>query len=337
MAQGSGLRAQGDSVSPNSLIKRIKRAFIRTFAGNNVSFQNTLREEYRKGHVIRAVLSAIYAFPIKKLLNQRNFKEFVFIDSKEYYEEIHELLHISQVKGFELTRIGRDYDGGYIMLDDFHEGGIAYSFGISTDVSWDKDMASRGYDVFMYDHTIEGLPEENSRFHFFRQGISDTGEDSEQLKTLETLIKNNHHEDKRSMILKMDVEGAEWGFLENVSSEVLSQFDQMTFEIHGIINHNNPEQVLEVLRKINKTHKLVHLHANNNGHYLSINHKNFCSLFEVSYVLRDKYDFIDDYDVNLPIAIDQTNSKSLPEIELGRWNEDFNHGEDIYASFNALI
>ena len=49
------------------------------------------------------------------------------------------------------------HDGGYILLDDFHEGSIAYSFGISTDVTWDKEMASRGYDVFMYDHTIDKL------------------------------------------------------------------------------------------------------------------------------------------------------------------------------------
>ena len=223
------------------------------------------------------------------------------------------------------------------MLDDFHEGGIAYSFGIAGDVSWDKDMASRGYDVFMYDHTINNLPEENSRFHFFKQGISDTGEDSEQLKTLETLIKNNHHEDKRNMILKMDVEGAEWGFLERVSSEVLSQFGQMTFEIHNIINHKNPDQVLEVLRKINRTHKLVYLHANNNGSYLSTRGRNFCSLFEVSYVSRDKYNFVDDYDVKLPIAIDQVNINCRPEIELGRWNEDMTADKYNVSSFNALI
>ena len=139
------------------------------------------------------------------------------------------------------------------------------------------------------------------------------------------------------MILKMDVEGAEWGFLERVSSEILSQFAQMTFEIHNIINHKNPEQVLEVLRKINRTHKLVHLHANNNGSYLSIGGRNFCSLFEVSYVLRSKYDFIDDYDVNLPIDIDQINIKGRPEIELGRWNEDMLSDEYNVSSFNALI
>ena len=65
------------------------------------------------------------------------------------------MLHIAKVGGFDLVRTGKHYDGGYIMLDDFHAGDIAYSFGICDDVSWDKDMASRGYDIFMYDHTID--------------------------------------------------------------------------------------------------------------------------------------------------------------------------------------
>ena len=31
------------------------------------------------------------------------------------------------------------------MPDVFRGGGIAYSFGINDDVSWDEDMAKRGY------------------------------------------------------------------------------------------------------------------------------------------------------------------------------------------------
>ena len=78
------------------------------------------------------------------------------------------------LRGFEnilaredLLRIGRAYDGGYVMVDDF-DNCVAYSFGISDDVSWDFDIAKRGIDVYMYDHTIDSLPVYDERFHFFK-------------------------------------------------------------------------------------------------------------------------------------------------------------------------
>ncbi|MBQ7221091.1 MAG: FkbM family methyltransferase [Synergistaceae bacterium] len=244
-----------------------------------------------------------------------------FIASPEYYRELQDLLHISRAEGFDLVRTGCEHDGGYILLNDFQAGNIAYSFGIAGDVSWDKDIASRGYDVFMFDHTIDALPEENPRFHWSKLGIADGIIHDDRLRPLDELIALNHHENTRSMILKMDVEGAEWGFFQQVSSETLSQFSQMTFEFHNIPNHDNPELVLEVFRKINRTHQLVHLHANNNGNYISFSGKKFCSLFEMTFALRSQYTFTEDYDVRLPLRIDSVNIPSLPEIELGRWNE----------------
>lgn len=56
------------------------------------------------------------------------------------------------------VRVGNAHDGGYVMLNDFAHRNIAYSIGINDDVSWDFDMAERGFDVYMYDHTIEKLP-----------------------------------------------------------------------------------------------------------------------------------------------------------------------------------
>ncbi|MBQ4430570.1 MAG: hypothetical protein II877_03625, partial [Synergistaceae bacterium] len=152
-----------------------------------------------------------YAMPIRNTLKvHETVKRYDFITSPQYYDELQELLHVGKAVGFGLVRVGRDNDGGYVMLDDFG-GGIAYSFGIAGDVSWDKDMASRGYDVYMYDHTIDGLPEDNPRFHWSKLGISDGMTHDGRLKSLEELIASNGHEGKHNMILKMDVEGAEWG------------------------------------------------------------------------------------------------------------------------------
>ena len=278
------------------------------------------------------MLKAFLKEKIKRIIISRRI-----VTSENYYRELHSLLKIDSAEGFDLIRIGRDYDGGYIMLDDFEPGGIAYSFGISGDVSWDKDMASRGYDVFMYDHTIDGLPEENTRFHWSKLGIADGVTHDDRLKTLEELISRNGHEGKRDMILKMDVEGAEWGFLESVKPETLSQFSQMTFELHNMIKLADHERVLNILRKINETHQLVHLHANNVSSYVMIGGRNFAALFEVSYVLRDKYKFSSEYDVKLPLKIDMPNITGWPEIELGYWNRKLEFdGRIIYTSKHRI-
>ena len=280
-------------------------------------------------HPVNAMRSITSRFMRRLMRNP--VRTYRFITSPEYYMELQDLLHIAKAEGFDLVRTGREHDGGYILINDFHAGDIAYSFGISNDVSWDKDMASRGCEIFMYDHTIDALPEENSRFHWSRLGIADGTTQDDRLKTLDELIRMNHHEDKSSMILKMDVEGAEWGFFQQVSSETLSQFSQMTFEFHGIPSHSDPELVLSVFRKINRTHQLVHLHANNNGNYISFGHKKFCSLFEMTFALRSQYTFTEDYDVSLPIRIDSVNIPTLPEIELGRWNEHVDIGDRVTA------
>ena len=79
---------------------------------------------------------------------------------------IYSLLISMEVFGHKKVRIGRKADGGYIFLDDLKNIKFAYSFGISREISFDKELADKNIDVFMYDHTIKGLPFGNSRFHW---------------------------------------------------------------------------------------------------------------------------------------------------------------------------
>lgn len=178
-------------MNPETRAKLISKIF-----GGSLFLAYIVRREFRLGHKIKAALVGLYTYPLRKLLTI----EKAFITApREYYEELHDLLHLSEAEGFQLLIVGRDNDGGYIMLDDF-DGGIAYSFGVNDDVSWDKDMASRGYDVFMYDHMINALPEENPRFHWSKLGLAGGSTHDDRLKTLEELIALNHHEDERNMI-----------------------------------------------------------------------------------------------------------------------------------------
>ncbi len=122
------------------------------------------------------------------------------------------------------------------------------------------------------------------------------------------------------MILKIDVEGAEWGFIENTSSETLSRFSQILIEFHWIHAPKYTHRIPAALRKLNQTHKAVHVHGQNIGHYVSLGSQTFCSQIEVSYVRRDRYTLDEDYDVVLPLSIDMPALMHIPEVNLGRWN-----------------
>lgn len=190
-------------------------------------------------------------------------------------------------------------------------------------------MANRGYDVFMYDPTIDALPTMRESFHFFKAGIAGTEIPQQRLNTLDYFLKTNSHVDKRNMILKMDVEGAEWGFLSQVSTETLSRFDQMVFEFHSLIQPKTQAEMnatAACMQKINQTHSLVHLHANNYGASMILDDKIlFPDTLELTYVRTANYELADDENIFLPKPFDMPNSPNASDIPLGFWNRRFNN------------
>ena len=71
-----------------------------------------------------------------------------------------------EVIGKKRILLGQKRDGCYVLLDDFQDVKIAYSFGIDGNVIFDEELAKRGIDIYMYDHTINRLPYRNEKFHW---------------------------------------------------------------------------------------------------------------------------------------------------------------------------
>lgn len=246
--------------------------------------------------------------------------------SPDYYFAIKKVLKVKKLTSHNYIRIGNlEQDGGYIMAHDFNQKDkIAYSFGIWNNVDWDDDMANRGYEIYMYDPTIEALPHERKEFHFFQVGLA--GKNGGNLRTLDTHIQENKHENKQNMILKMDIEAWEWSFLETVSENTLNQFDQIIMELHDITGACTKETQLKriaALEKLNKTHHLIHLHANNCGHILTIGNADIPDVMELTYVKKSKFEVVEDNDIEFPTEIDCINDKRRKDWILGKWNTPF--------------
>ena len=109
--------------------------------------------------------------------------------------------------GLQKRRLGVPYDGGYVLVDDFASVGAAYSFGIGSEVSFDRNLAELGIPVRMFDHTVEGPPNLHPLFGFRKVGLGATDDAGASLFTLEHHLRHHNDTGRTDLLLKIDVEG----------------------------------------------------------------------------------------------------------------------------------
>lgn len=237
-----------------------------------------------------------------------------YLNYKDYYKQVADLFVIKSAENVELHRVGRDNDGGYIMANCFSEGSIAYSFGIGNDVSWDIEMAKRGFDVYMYDHTIDTLPSENEKFHFRKYGVG--GKTSGSILSLEDIIKCNGHEKRRDLVLKMDIEGYEYDVINETDPEILKQFSQVVVEWHDLLDPAD-NRIIPAIKKMNSLFQCIHIHGQDVAR-VRIDDRILPSFIEVTYLRREDHSFVDAHHT-LPLPIDMPTYAGRPEIHLGNY------------------
>lgn len=305
-------------------MRRIQH-FIKRFLGTDQldKQQKLLKKQLKQLERQRLLLLEVRALLKYSVIDQDRVKS-----STTYKRcaEIVSLLSPMDIKGGQYARYGRDYDGGYVMLDNFQEESveIAYSFGISGDVSWDEAVANRGINVFMFDHTIDELPKQHPKFHFFKLGVTGHRK-ADHLKTLGEILSLNNHTMCKNMIMKMDIEGCEWDVFDETPTEIISQFSQIVLELHGLCPVREDREYLSVvntLKKLNQTHQCIHVHANTNCIPLWIDDKILPDLLEVTYIRReDVKNALINNERKFPTKIDMPTFKGLPDIDLGEFGD----------------
>lgn len=238
---------------------------------------------------------------------------------KDYFKELRSVLQIQKpLCNKDMIRIGKKYDGGYVLLNDFSDDMHVYSFGIAQDVSFEKELANNGLQIYMHDHTIPDLPEQHPNFDFNRVGISHIDEPENHKLSMKTLLEKNGDLANDNLILKMDVEGAEWDFIANTSSGILNQFRQITFELHRLTDIANREKILGTLNKLNETHQAVWIHANNFGQVERARNIEIPAYIEITYLNKSKYKTVSG-SCHFPLDIDMPDCPYIEEYDLGNW------------------
>ena len=226
---------------------------------------------------------------------------------------------------YGFVRRGRRNDGGYVMVDDGVRDGIAYSFGISDDVSWDIDMAALGFEIYQYDHTVSKPPAHDPRFHFFQHGIAHENSPDGVFLSIPEIMARAGHNERDDIVLKMDIEGAEWAVFSSLSRGILNRFSQIVVELHRLTQIGNAEtarEVVGVLERLNRSHQCVHVHANNWGWIGLLGGVLLPDTLEVSYVRRAGHRFIPT-DRVFPTKLDMPCNPGTPDYFLGALGRSF--------------
>lgn len=173
---------------------------------------------------------------------------------------------------------------------------------------------------FGFDGTIDTLPENlRDSMTFVKKQIGTVNDN--KTTSLDSYIQDFHN-----ILLKMDIEGGEWAWLQGVEEETLSKFAQIVIEIHGITNTSwhgltinsfgcGYEQKRDCLKKLSNTHYMVHAHGNNADLVAS---NGLPNVLEVAYLNKKFFHEIPPINTqSLPIkGLDFPNEISCPDIDL---------------------
>jgi Methyltransferase FkbM domain len=180
-----------------------------------------------------------------------------------------EMLQPVALKNCELERFGEPDDGGYLMCGNLL-GGVesGYSYGISGYDGWGCDISIKSritvhqYDCF--DPTVPECPKGTTKFHVECVGDKPETVEGRVFDTVWNQFAKNGDRSKR-IVLKMDVEGAEWAALLSAPDEVFEHIDQLVIEFHGVgdLRNGTQEQKRRVVQRLKQFFEIGHIHFNN--------------------------------------------------------------------------
>ena len=185
------------------------------------------------------------------------------VDARNVREALASELQTVTLSNCTLRRYGGPHDGGYLMCENLVPGAqSAYSYGIETEDNWGCDVSKQlGVPIHQYDCFTDDRPTcDGGTFVFHDECVGPKAEtiSGQRFDSIVSQITRNGDGGKR-ILLKIDIEGAEWDSFRATPDEVFEQMDQIPMELHG----TDDPRFLEVVRRLKRQFYLVNLHVNN--------------------------------------------------------------------------
>jgi len=168
-----------------------------------------------------------------------------------------------KVTNCELQRIGEAHDGGYLVCGNLlGDVKAAYSYGISGYDGWGCEI-SRRWQIVVHEYDCFDLrepacPDGEPVFHGECVGTARAVQDGRPFDTIAGQFAING-DAGRPVIVKMDVEGAEWDAFLLAPNSVFEHIDQLVVEFH----HVEDQKYVAAIERLKRYFDIAHVHYNN--------------------------------------------------------------------------
>ena len=265
--------------------------------------------------IIRKTISVIESEQNASILS----KEYV-LENRTQEKKVLELIKKLQPYnvGKDLIRLGAKRDGGYLVPDDLVEIEACFSPGVSTVSEFEKDCFKRGMKIFLADKSVDkpkiGLNKNN--YNFLKKYIGCYN--NNDFITLDSWINSSNIKKNKDLMLQMDIEGAEYTSLLNISDDLLNLFRIIVIEFHDLHKFWNKgfyDIASVCFDKILLNHTCVHIHPNNFEPIDSNNGIEIPMAAEFTFIRNDRFS-TKSYQKSLPHNLDNDNSNERKSILL---------------------
>ena len=215
----------------------------------------------------------------------------------------------------ELIRIGGEGDGGYLVPDDLDGVVACFSPGVGAVASFEAALVARGIPCYLADGFVAGPPISDALIHFDKKLLGVVNDDA--TITLDAWVNSCTLPDG-DLILQMDIEGAEWPVLLNVSDEVLGRFRIIVIELHSLerlIDEVGFKLMFGALDRLLRQFHVVHIHPNNVTWPLRARGLTIPRILEVTFLRNDRAQPTG-YAKKFPHPLDSKNVPDLPDLVL---------------------
>jgi len=211
---------------------------------------------------------------------------------------------------FPLVRIGPKQDGGYVIANGL-DYDLFISCGIANDIRFEESFLDiHKIKCIAFDGTISSFPTHRNNIKWIPKNI-------EFLNTKKTTNLKEYIQNNNKIFLKMDIEGSEFNWLDSMSETELEKFSQILIEFHWPFDIYRSN----MLKKLNKTHYILHIHGNNFGHIVTINNNimpeiKLPEVFEVTYINKKLCNdsLVKMKEIEFPTILDYPNNPNLTDI-----------------------
>ena len=213
--------------------------------------------------IVVAVTAALVVRNQLRVASNRQARRVEALGKEQARKELFAEIQPVRVVNCELKRFGEAHDGGYPLCANLLGAVKAgYSYGISGYDGWGCDVSRQlrvpvhQYDCF--DLRAPVCSGGDTVFHGECVGTTTSVEDGRPFDTISNQFRKNGHASV-ALVMKIDVEGAEWDSFLLAPDSVFERIDQLDVEFH----HVDDPKYVETMRRLKEFFYVAHVHYNN--------------------------------------------------------------------------